>query len=188
MEKDLRSYLKVYNNWFDADICDKTISELKNNSWRQNTFYDSVNKQYETYSGNNELDISWDGVSTDQYLVDRIWSGYQLYLQQLNFNWFNAWSGFSVIKFNRYNEDKLMAEHCDHIQSLFDGKQKGVPILTALGILNDDYVGGEFVMFEDEMIELKKGDLVIFPSNFLFPHRVEPVKSGTRYSFVTWAW
>mgnify|MGYP001213588018 CR=1 FL=1 len=34
---------------------------------------------------------------------------------------------------------------------------------------------------------LKKGDVVIFPSNFMYPHRVEKVTKGTRYSFVTWS-
>ena len=34
---------------------------------------------------------------------------------------------------------------------------------------------------------LKKGDILLFPSTFLYPHRVEQVKKGTRYSFVTWA-
>ena len=33
---------------------------------------------------------------------------------------------------------------------------------------------------------LKKGDILIFPSVFLFPHEVKPITSGTRYSFVTW--
>jgi hypothetical protein len=28
MEKDLRSYVKVYDNWFDADKCKQTISEM----------------------------------------------------------------------------------------------------------------------------------------------------------------
>ena len=37
-------------------------------------------------------------------------------------------------------------------------------------------------------IELKKGDLLIFPSNFMYPHRVEPVLSGIRYSYISWVW
>jgi predicted 2-oxoglutarate/Fe(II)-dependent dioxygenase YbiX len=81
-----------------------------------------------------------------------------------------------------------MAEHCDHIQSMFDGERKGIPILSVLCILNDNYSGGEFIMFKDKEIKLKQGDLLIFPSNFLFPHKVEPVTRGTRYSFISWVW
>ena len=38
-----------------------------------------------------------------------------------------------------------MAEHCDHIHSIFEGERKGIPVMTALGSLNDDYMGGEFL-------------------------------------------
>ena len=37
-------------------------------------------------------------------------------------------------------------------------------------------------------IDTKKGDLLIFPSNFLYPHEVEPVTKGVRYSYVSWIW
>ena len=43
-------------------------------------------------------------------------------------------------------------------------------------------------MFEDKEIKLKTGDILIFPSNFMYPHRVEPVKKGTRFSFVSWVY
>ena len=54
--------------------------------------------------------------------------------------------------------------------------------------LNDNYEGGEFIMFDNHEIKFKQGDLIIFPSNFLYPHKVEPVIKGTRYSFVSWVW
>ena len=80
-----------------------------------------------------------------------------------------------------------MALHADHIHSMFDGERKGIPILSVLGVLNDDYEGGEFVLI-DEKINLSKGDIIIFPSNFMYPHKVEPVTKGTRYSYISWIW
>jgi predicted 2-oxoglutarate/Fe(II)-dependent dioxygenase YbiX len=71
---------------------------------------------------------------------------------------------------------------------MFDGERKGIPILSCLGLLNDDYEGGEFIMFDDMKIDFKKGDLLIFPSNFLYPHKVQPVTKGTRYSYISWVW
>lgn len=70
---------------------------------------------------------------------------------------------------------------------MFDGNKKGIPILTVLGGLNDDYEGGELILC-GEQVELKAGEVLVFPSNFLYPHEVKPVKSGTRYSFVSWVW
>jgi predicted 2-oxoglutarate/Fe(II)-dependent dioxygenase YbiX len=81
-----------------------------------------------------------------------------------------------------------MKEHCDHIHSLFDGERKGIPILSIVGLLNDDYQGGDFIMWGSKKINLKTGDVLVFPSNFLFPHRISPINNGIRYSFVSWAW
>ena len=69
---------------------------------------------------------------------------------------------------------------------VFDGEKKGIPILSVLGVLNDDYEGGEFIIFDDTEIKFDKGDVLVFPSLFLYPHKVEPVKSGTRYSYISW--
>jgi predicted 2-oxoglutarate/Fe(II)-dependent dioxygenase YbiX len=44
------------------------------------------------------------------------------------------------------------------------------------------------VMFEDTHIPLPAGSVIVFPSVFLYPHRVEPVVEGIRYSLVSWAW
>ena len=30
------------------------------------------------------------------------------------------------------------------------------------------------------------GDVIIFPSNFLYPHSVAPIMMGTRYAIVNW--
>jgi len=53
--------------------------------------------------------------------------------------------------------------------------------------LNDDFGGGEFAFFDRELIyNLKKGSVIMFPSNFMYPHEIMPVIKGTRYSIITW--
>jgi predicted 2-oxoglutarate/Fe(II)-dependent dioxygenase YbiX len=60
-------------------------------------------------------------------------------------------------------------------------------ILSCSFALNDDYEGGEFAFFDRELVyNLKKGSCIMFPSNFMYPHEVMTVTSGTRYSIVTW--
>ena len=188
MDKDLRSYVKVYDNWLDADKCKQTIVEMEDANWQQHTFYNASTKSYGTQSGNRELDVAYGNISTKPYIMQRIWDSYQKYTTELNFPWFSGWQGYSEVRFNKYNEDRLMALHCDHIHSMFEGERKGIPTMTFLAILNDDYEGGEFIMFGDEEIKFKTGSAVVFPSVFLFPHGVQPVTKGTRYSCVSWAW
>ena len=58
--------------------------------------------------------------------------------------------------------------------------------------LNKNYKGGELIFYYPHnqqpysKIELKTGDLIMFPSNFMYPHSIEPIISGTRYSIVCW--
>jgi predicted 2-oxoglutarate/Fe(II)-dependent dioxygenase YbiX len=63
---------------------------------------------------------------------------------------------------------------------------KGIPILSVVGLLNDNYGGGEF-MIRGKEVKLIRGDILIFPSNFIYPHEVKDITKGIRYSFVSWA-
>ena len=187
MEKNLEAYIKTYK-MLDEETCKQTIKEIEEIHWSQHTFYNVDENSYGTRSGEKELDIGYSQTSTKNVIMQKIWDSYLNYVKDLNFSWWSSWSGFTEVRFNRYKETRLMAEHCDHIHSIFEGERKGIPVMTALGSLNDDYTGGEFVMFEDTVIPFKAGEIKIFPSCFLFPHRIDPVTEGTRYSFVSWAW
>jgi predicted 2-oxoglutarate/Fe(II)-dependent dioxygenase YbiX len=187
MERNLEAYIKTYK-MLDEETCKQTIKEIEEIHWSQHTFYNVTDGSYGTRSGEKELDIGYSQTSTKNVIMQKIWDSYLNYVKDLNFSWWSSWSGYTEVRFNRYKETRLMAEHCDHIHSIFEGERKGIPVMTALGSLNDDYTGGEFVMFEDTVIPFKAGEIKIFPSCFLFPHRIDPVTEGTRYSFVSWAW
>lgn len=80
----------------------------------------------------------------------------------------------------RYKEGQFYVQHTDS----FKQQQRSV---SCSFLLNDDYEGGEFAFFDREIvIKGSKGSIVMFPSNFMFPHEVMPVTSGTRYSIITW--
>ena len=93
---------------------------------------------------------------------------------------------FSPIRFNKYEVGNTMRIHYDNIHSIFDGKMKGIPIVSIVGNLNEDYEGAEF-MLRDKEIKLKTGDILLFPSGIVYPHTVKETKKGIRYSFVSWA-
>jgi len=140
-------------------------------------------------NSSSDLDITSDRIISYQSVNDGVWEVIHKYiLKEFNFPWFKGWEGFSLPRFNRYHKNKLMKEHCDHIQSMFDGKKKGIPILSVIGALNNDYEGGELVMFQDKEYKIKAGEALIFPSNFLYPHKVMPVTKGTRYTYVSWVY
>ena len=188
MIKNIEHYVKKYK-LLDSDFCNQTIEQLKNIEWHKHTFYNSTTGEVSDRSGDNELLYSIDRIENQNMITEKMWHHIKAYIREdLGFSWFDGWKDFSQPRWNKYDKNLKMAEHCDHISSLFEPNKIGVPILSVLGVLNDDYEGGDFVMFEDVKIELKQGDLIIFPSNFLYPHRVDPVKKGTRYSYISWAW
>jgi predicted 2-oxoglutarate/Fe(II)-dependent dioxygenase YbiX len=190
MKVDLNKYIKVYSSFFEKELCNNTIKDLKNceKEWYEHTFYNPLTNTNKNRSGEQEFSVSELYTENNKIIMDKIWNGIRNYVDYLDIPFFTSWSGYSAARYNIYRENKKMAEHIDHIQSIFDGERKGIPTLSLVGILNDDYEGGEFIMFGKEQIKLKQGDLLIFPSNFLFKHKVNEVKKGTRYSFVSWVW
>ena len=187
MCRDIESYLKIYKVLSDAD-CTRTVDALKerDKEFTMHSFYNSPTGTI--YTNENELSISYSNIETKDLIMKEIWNTIFKYIQEMKMEWFPGWTGYSEVRFNRYHTDTQMALHCDHINSLFEGQRKGVPILSIVGSLNNDYEGGELVFWTDKVVELKAGEIMIFPSNFLYPHEVRMVTKGTRYSFVSWAW
>ena len=194
MNKNIEHYVLHKKNFLDEKYCDNCIDELDKCTWKKHDWYDPQTDSNNTLSGDNELEVlhanmfSYNIGKINDFIIQNLHSVILEYVESLKFDWFVDWTGYSAIRFNRYFSGQIMRRHCDHIQSMFDGERKGIPILSIIGLLNDDYEGGELIMFEDKKIDTKKGDLLIFPSNFLYPHKVTPVTKGVRYSYVSWVW
>ena len=187
MDTNLQSYLKIYKNSIEKDTCDKIVTSMNLLEWEQHTYRHETTNNIVSL-GDKELSVTHGIVFEHDIIMSAMFNSYKRYITELKFSWFEGWSGYTQVRFNRYDKDTLMAEHCDHIHSLFDGDRRGIPTLTCLIMLNDEFTGGEFVMWEDKIIKVEKGDALVFPSVFLYPHKVLPVTSGVRYSCVTWAW
>jgi hypothetical protein len=89
-------------------------------------------------------------------------------------------SGYEML---RYQEGERFGLHTDAIL----GGEEGFRQLSALIYLNDDYTGGE-TAFPRQGVKFKggAGDLLVFPSNFCYPHEAMPVTKGTKFAVVTW--
>ena len=121
----------------------------------------------------------------EKELVESL-GGRLFYTDEIIFSSSQLINKFTPIRFNKYTQGTCMLKHYDHINSIFDGQNKGIPVLSYVGNLNEDYTGGDLVICGKSM-NLKTGDICIFPSCFLYPHEVTELKKGIRYSFVSWA-
>lgn len=190
MKTELSSYIKIFSQSLDSSLCEQTVQQLKTidkKDWEPHEFrYHTTVPQ--THKDDLEVIHLGEKISTQPLIMKKLWPLIHTYIKELEFKWFNSWVGYSPIRFNRYKKNKLMAQHCDHISTLFDGERKGIPILSIIGLLNNNFTGGDLVMLNDYKVNLKAGDVMLFPSSFLYPHYVKPIKTGTRYTFVSWVW
>ena len=84
-----------------------------------------------------------------------------------------------------YYDSKMKAHYDYHT----DHMKENPRVLTMLVGLNsvDEYIGGElFVQNQKEGVKLDMGDAIVFPSNFMYPHKVAPVTKGVRKVLVIW--
>ena len=197
MEKNIEKYVSVKQNFLDKEVCQDIIEKLNRfNIWQKHDWkiYNPDQEQGSVLpSGENEPEVipAENSLLKDvnRYLMPKIIEVLQEYVDNFKYEWFhNPFHVVSNLKFLKYSLNQTMKAHCDHIHDIFDGNVKGIPILSVIGTLNDDYKGGNLVMFGDKKINTKEGDLIIFPSLFLFPHEIKPITKGIRYSYIAWMW
>lgn len=188
MQTSLDAYLLKLDKWLDSDLCGQAITALESARWRKHSYTRPGEVGSFSLSDEQELDVAFAGeFPFDAAIARKMAMAVEYYAVRLQFPWFSPTRNSTEVRYNSYSKGQLMTEHCDHIQ-LVDGRDDLVPTLSCLTVLNDDFEGGEFVMWGDKVIETRAGTTLVFPSNFLFPHRVEPVRSNRRYSCVTWSW
>lgn len=84
-----------------------------------------------------------------------------------------------AINFVKYGKNQHFGVHSDHGFSY-------VCTVSSVLYLNDNYEGGElYFPYFDFKLKPEFGDIVFFPSTYLFAHASLPVTDGIKYSAVT---
>lgn len=111
-----------------------------------------------------------------QYLFDNMNIAVQDYCSMYPMEPLTFWESINLVKYYPGN----------HFQTHADDGASYKSVVSLVGYLNNDYVGGE-IHFPAYDITIKPdaGDLIIFPSNYMFMHRAMPVTEGIKYSIVT---
>jgi hypothetical protein len=128
-------------------------------------------------------DFDWDtsewGDKLRQLADDTVYRQRQVvkdYTRRYNVGELRYWEATNYIK---YGPGQHFQEHHDHGYSYNC-------VVSLVAYPNDDYEGGElFFRLQGITAKARAGDLFVFPSNFMYPHRAMPVSSGTKYSMVT---
>ena len=99
----------------------------------------------------------------------------------LDYNYRNIFD----IEILKYENTGFYTWHVDHFAEI-------PRTMSCILLLNNDYEGGNLCFRNPDgsgewEVEVKPNRMIIWPSNFLYPHTVKPVTKGTRYSVVAWA-
>jgi predicted 2-oxoglutarate/Fe(II)-dependent dioxygenase YbiX len=182
--KNIHEYILLLDNVIPNALCENILNEYKDNTnWLQAATGSGVNSHIrncktvgvsfsEVISKNEE-----NRKNIDKDLFTCAAKAIQEYNNKFTYCAIEQDSGYELLK---YEVGSFYTTHTDS----FKNRPRAVSCSFAL---NDDYEGGEFAFFDRELkYKLKKGSCIMFPSNFMYPHEIMPVTSGTRYSIVTW--
>ena len=189
-DSKLKDFIHHEKNMMPESFCDDIVSVIKERDWIPHTWYSPTNNT-SVPEQTKELDVQDSTMDQMNIISPHLHKAFYHYSEKYKFDSTKTDKiayQFSTIRFNRYRSGQIMRQHHDHIHSLFDGSEKGIPVLSFILNLNDDYEGADLFFWENHVVPLGKGDIIMFPSLFLFPHGVTEAKKGKRYSAVSWAW
>ena len=185
--KSLEDFIVVIKQIIPAGLCDAVIQEYNNsNLWedaQDRTDNGEASKKYKRdcqviFTSNvNNLKLNPNRVDTDNSLFLIVSTCLKRYSALFPYCSVSQDTGYDLLK---YNEKGYYKEHTD----AFIGYHREIACSL---LLNDDFDGGEFAFFNQSLkYNLQKGDAIMFPSNFMYPHEVMEITKGTRYAIITW--
>lgn len=132
--------------------------------------YKKTDIQHDTSEAGKKLVRLWEDTHFKQL------QAVKHYTKNYNIGELRYWEATNYV---RYGEGQHFQEHHDHGYSYNC-------VVSLVAFPNDNYEGGELAFsIQGVTIKPKAGDLYVFPSNFMYPHRAMPVTSGVKYSMVT---
>ena len=189
-DSKLKDFIHHEKNVLPESLCDDIVNDIKESDWTPHTWYRSVDSTSASEK-TKELDVQDSTIEQMRIISPHLYKVFSNYSEKYKFNSSktdNIAYQFSTIRFNRYRKGQLMRRHHDHIYSLFDGDRKGIPIISVILNFNNEYKGGQLYFWHDYELQLGKGDIIMFPSLFMYPHGVKEPTEGERFSGVCWAW
>ena len=185
MLKNINDYIHVVKNAISNELCDEILNEYKNdNDWTDAVI--GKGKVVKDVRNCQAIAISLPSIidkkKSIRFKLDQdLFNGAAKCIAEYNLKFpdcnIEEDSGYDLLK---YEENGFYKQHVDSF--------KAVPRSVSCSfMLNNDFEGGEFAFFNKELkYKLEKGDALLFPSNFMYPHEVMPVTKGVRYSIITW--
>ena len=189
---ELKNYIQVFENTMELKLISSFIKYLNNQNFEQGKIVKDTNEP--DFVDNETRRVQTLQLKRDENNLSKThWFNYwcnffNFYLDKYhkNLNLFTSSSGITSIEALKYEEGGFYKPHTDYHFKF----PRNVSIIY---FLNNDYQGGELNFhnpsnWDEKFLTVKPscGKLIMWPSNYLFPHAVTPIKKGTRYVLVSW--
>jgi len=190
INNNLESYVVTFDNIMPSNILKNFKRICKNNSRFQKAAI-TGSKQLNTIDESIRKASTWDLKNTNaDNLTEAHWANFLIHTFSSFINDYQKITNchqscqildIQILKYGLGGHYKFHYDHCE----------KNPRTLSCIFLVNDNYEGGELVFKYPNSkltkIDKKENRMIIWPSNFLYPHSVKPVTKGERISVVTWA-
>jgi len=182
---DLREFVQVYDNVLPQSTLTTFLKVCKTFDWDDATVgYDEIKKDIRQVKKCNLEDTSNSMTNVHWFNVMRH-SFFTLLEDYLSSKKLSATFGpIDALQVLQYKET-------DHYTYHHDSAPNTPRTFSFIFFVNENFEGGELAFQNpngtgEYTIPKKENRMIIWPSSFLFPHKVMPVKNGERYSVVAW--
>ena len=108
VNKNIEHYIFHKENFLDEKYCENCIDELDRSTWKKHLWYSPRTDSNWDQSGDKEPDIllvdpkNENITKINDFIIQNLHSVILEYVKSLKFDWYDEWTGFSAIRFNRY--------------------------------------------------------------------------------------
>lgn len=188
----VKDYIETFDNILPLEVISSFIKYL-NFSYKNNWFIDSkVGGGKKDRIDKNIRDVKSYFLTRDsQNLTNVHYHNLLTYVILTYVEKYQQKHSFCSLRYNVNQIECLRYAKGGHYNYHVDGGVGAERTLSSILLLNNDYKGGTLsfldpVSKEEIKIKVEPNRLIIWPSNFCFPHTVEPITEGIRYSVVAW--
>ena len=185
---EIKNFVKIYDDVLPLNVVSNLIRFANSVDFKEAKVGDNNTKDFNirrTYTlalsnlNNSLTHVHWYNLLF--HFFENKLNQYKFDLNILDYGYKNIFD----IEILKYEDTGFYTWHVDHFATI-------PRTMSCILLLNNDYEGGNLCFrnpngSEEWEVEVKPGRMIIWPSNFLYPHTVKPVTKGKRYSVVAWA-
>ena len=186
---EIKNFIKIYDEVLPWNVLSNLIRyanysefhEAKIGGGEKAKVDFNIRRTYAKYLSN--LDTSL----TNVHWFNLLYSNFDRLLKKYceDFKMRTSYSDIIDIEILKYEDTGFYTWHVDHFS-------KNPRTMSCILLLNNDYEGGNLCFKNPDgsgefQLDVVPNRMIIWPSNFLYPHMIKPITKGKRYSVVAWA-